>query len=128
MPPELSEECIQAAAARSGLTVAGTCTVDDWFEPIDRDHLREWQAAGHAGDGLHAARSGVALLFPQFTPLFLARTVISVAVHYERSPRPMLPHGHGRVARYAWGADYHTVLPALLGAPRCRVAVGLRRS
>ena len=38
-----------------------------------------------------------------------ARSIISVAVIYP-STRPELEIGRGRVARYAWGRDYHNVL------------------
>jgi epoxyqueuosine reductase len=38
------------------------------------------------------------------------KSVVVVAVAYERTPRPELAPGYGRIARYAWGRDYHKVL------------------
>ncbi len=35
------------------------------------------------------------------------RSILVVAAPYAGSPLPELPPLHGRVARYAWGADYH---------------------
>lgn len=38
------------------------------------------------------------------------RSVIAVGLSYRFMARPPLPPGAGRVARYAWGRDYHKVL------------------
>jgi epoxyqueuosine reductase len=42
------------------------------------------------------------------------RSVISVGMNYYSRHRPDESPGHGRVARYAWGLDYHDVLGAKL--------------
>jgi epoxyqueuosine reductase len=38
------------------------------------------------------------------------RSVISVAINYYTGHQPDESPGHGRIARYAWGQDYHDVL------------------
>lgn len=43
-----------------------------------------------------------------------AKSVLSVAVFYQRTKSPESRIGYGRVARYAWGRDYHTVLKSKL--------------
>ena len=55
-----------------------------------------------------------------------ARSIISVAVIYP-STRPELEIGRGRVARYAWGRDYHNVLKKRLKQLITRVSQHLDR-
>jgi epoxyqueuosine reductase len=43
-----------------------------------------------------------------------ARSIISLAVNYYSGDFDSAPRGHGRVARYAWGLDYHEVIPPRL--------------
>ena len=61
-----------------------------------------------------------------------ARSVVSVAMHY--LPEAMsdggdapLPSRHGRVARYAWGRDYHNVLKKRLRQMMRRLSERLER-
>lgn len=42
-----------------------------------------------------------------------ANTVISLGINYYHE-QPSLPKGHGRIARYAFGRDYHKILKAKL--------------
>ncbi len=42
-----------------------------------------------------------------------ARTVIVIGMNYYRE-KPVTPPGHGIIARYAWGRDYHKVLKKTL--------------
>ena len=55
-----------------------------------------------------------------------ARSIISVAVIYPSTP-PELGDGRGRVARYAWGRDYHNVLKKRLKQLITRVSEHLER-
>jgi epoxyqueuosine reductase len=43
-----------------------------------------------------------------------AETIISLAVSYYSGDFETIPPGHGRIARYAWGRDYHEVIPPRL--------------
>ena len=61
-----------------------------------------------------------------------ARSVISVAMDYLPAPLSEdgdapLPAGHGRVARYAWGRDYHNVLKKRLRQLMRRLSERLER-
>ena len=98
---------VKDLAAEVGLTVVGVTGADELTG--DRHFLEQWQAKGHAGNMEYMLRSpqllaGPAVLVPG------ARSVVTVGVFYDRVPRLELRPGFGRVARYAWGRDYHKVL------------------
>lgn len=103
---------VRRLALGHGFTVCGVATVD----PSARDvrAFDAWLAAGHEGglgymaDSAPLRRDGSALL-PG------ARSVLTVAVNAYASAPPFAAQGRfGRVARYAWGLDYHRVLPPRL--------------
>ncbi len=78
----------------------------------EESYLKRWQDAGFAGELGYMLRS--ASLFTRLESFFEApATVLIFAVPYrhpgDRGHEPLLP-GFGRVARYAWGVDYHGVL------------------
>ena len=75
----------------------------------DMEHLRSWQGAGYGGDMEYMLREPELLASPERL-LEDVRSVVTVALAYDRAPRPPLAPGFGRVARYAWGRDYHKVL------------------
>lgn len=73
--------------------------------------LEEFLKNGYQGE-MHylenpALRTDPQLLLPG------AKSVIVIAVNYYRD-KPETPSDHGRIARYAWGRDYHKVLKKLL--------------
>ena len=72
------------------------------------DYFRDWLAAGRHGEMAYLAdraaeRADPAVYFPG------CRSAICVAKRY-RTPLEPTPSGHGRVARYALGDDYHDVI------------------
>jgi epoxyqueuosine reductase len=103
------KERVRAEAKRLGFTRVGIAPAEPWPEG---QALAGWLARGYAGTmGWMAAsaekRTDPRRLMPG------ARAVVSVALSY-RSDRPpsTAPRapGHGWIARYAWGRDYHRVL------------------
>ncbi len=91
---------------------------------------------GWVGQGLHAGmvylaserslacRADPALLLPE------VRTVVVVGLRYANPAHPPEPEGdspHGRVAAYAWGADYHEVIVPLLEQAARQTAAWLGR-
>ncbi|UCG33822.1 MAG: tRNA epoxyqueuosine(34) reductase QueG, partial [Phycisphaerales bacterium] len=80
-------------------------------EPLGRsEYLREWLSQGRAGrmDYLHRnldSRESPAALLPG------ARSVVVAALNYHQpEPLPSDGRSRGRIARYAWGRDYHRVM------------------
>ena len=78
------------------------------------DYVRSWLAAGHHGEMDYLARHLEARLDPEVL-LPGARAMICVADRYppamqEDHPQHDRTKPAGRIARYAWGDDYHKVL------------------
>jgi epoxyqueuosine reductase len=71
--------------------------------------LKEWLARGYEGEMTWISRtagkrSNPALVLPG------VRSIVSVAMNYYTEDEPDDRPGHGRIARYARGDDYHRVL------------------
>jgi epoxyqueuosine reductase len=90
--------------------------------PVDaRDHFLAWLKAGYAGDMDYLKRNQK-LRFDPRELLPGARSVVVVGVNYYPRPEDTLAAGGPlRVARYAWGEDYHRVLRRLLRRLRKRL-------
>ncbi len=102
---------LAAIAAECGLAAMGVSSAEPLSQEVPR--LSVWQADGCAGEMQYMQRSAEALTSPRAI-LPQAASVIVFAIPYDPSPHPERPAGFGRVARYAWGEDYHRVLPRLL--------------
>lgn len=78
----------------------------------------DWLAAGHHGEMAYLARpDAVAKRLDPRQVLAGARTVVMVGVSYETLAVPgeaLRDPSRGRIARYAWGIDYHDALTPLL--------------
>ncbi len=77
-----------------------------------------WLAAGYHGEMRWLERSAEQRADPRLV-MGSARTVVIVGVSYESLGAPMAllrDPSRGRIARYAWGADYHDVLTPVLRA------------
>ena len=104
---------LRSLAAEVGLSVVSVTSSED-LEGA-RQHLEGWQREGFAAEMEYMNRSSDLLVSPRRL-LSAARSVVTIAVFYERVPRLPLEQGHGRIARYAWGRDYHKVLRRRLKA------------
>lgn len=112
-PPEQLRDRLLAAAQDLGIDSVGFASVDN--PDSDRERLLEWLTKGyHAGMSWMARdpdrRSQITKVLPG------ARTVISVAVNYGTDAGQCDDCGALKVARYAWGEDYHHVLGRKLKA------------
>jgi len=116
----------KAHALKLGFHLVGI-TSPEPFDAAEADTLR-WLSDGHQGEmaWLNAAR---ARLSTRPTELMHdAKSLVVVGVSY-RTQEPAEGEG-GRIARYAWGSDYHDALKLrlrqlaeFLGSAKCRVFV-----
>jgi epoxyqueuosine reductase len=108
---------VRDAAAEHGFHVVGVTSA----EPLETalKGLEAWSAAGHGGEMGYMTRNPPERADPR-TLLKGVRSLVSVAVNYwSAAPAFDADARFGRVARYAWGRDYHdVVIPRLeaLGA------------
>lgn len=99
---------IKQAARELGFEAVGVASI----EPLTRDGnaLQEWCEDGFAAGMDYMTRkpdlhASPAVLVPY------ARSVITLAIDYYAAAPPFEhEHRYGRVARYAWGRDYHDVV------------------
>jgi epoxyqueuosine reductase len=112
---------LKAYAREVGFHLIGV-TSPEPFPQAELDITR-WLGEGHQGEmaWLNAARTRLATRPQELLPG--ARSLIVVGVSYrtvepDASPAQPAPSTHpnrgGRIARYAWGSDYHDVLKARL--------------
>ena len=109
----ISFNTLQTLAAAVGLSVVAVADAESLSEDMER--LKRWQAAGYAGQMSYMLRDPGLLASPGRL-LDELRTVVVIGAFYDRSERMPLKSGFGRVARYAWGRDYHKVLRERLHA------------
>ena len=82
-----------------------------------REHVTKWIASGNAGEMAYLERNLEARLDPSvFVPGCRSLILVADQYHSRAEPEPPIPAGHGRVARYARGRDYHTVMKNRLHA------------
>lgn len=105
--PSIDAALLFSLAQQQGLDIVAVTSADPL--EADAERLQAWQQAGYAGEMEYMQRPSSLLAVPQAL-LPEARSVVTVAVAYDRSPRPPCPPGFGLVARYAWGRDYHKLL------------------
>jgi len=98
---------LKELAFKEGLTVLAVRDIVP-LKPA-ADALRLWQGNGYAGEMKYMLREPELLSDPCRVAPF-TKSVVVFAVDYSSKSHPELKSGYGRVARYAWGKDYHTVL------------------
>ena len=104
----MTSDDIKRRAAGLGCDLCGVAPVGDHPELA---FLREWLARGYAGEMGYLERSAdrrsdVRAVMPA------ARSVICLGTvyHTDRPPSTTRQPGQARIARYAWGDDYHDVI------------------
>lgn len=96
-------------SAASGQQDPGPKPVSAQVSQLLYDRLTEWLRRGYEGTMTWMGRMPEKRADPQQV-LPGCRSVISVALNYLTSHRADERPGNGRIARYAWGKDYHKVL------------------
>jgi epoxyqueuosine reductase len=77
-------------------------------------HL-DWLAQGRQGSMSWMTPQRAARSASPDAVLPEARSVLTVGLAYWNGPRSDAPQSSGRIARYAWGRDYHKVIGRMLG-------------
>ncbi|MGI8911453.1 MAG: tRNA epoxyqueuosine(34) reductase QueG [Rubrobacteraceae bacterium] len=108
---EEARRVLEKRARAAGFDLVGVTGVEPLAEGGER--LRKWQQAGMAADMGYMHRP-VELLSDPKKLQKSARSVVSLGVSYYPGEHPENADGGGRVARYAWGRDYHEVIKGRL--------------
>ncbi|MGH3086149.1 MAG: tRNA epoxyqueuosine(34) reductase QueG [Rubrobacteraceae bacterium] len=105
-----AKQILEERAREAGFDVVGVTRA----EPLEKgaERLREWQESGMAAD-MGYMRRPVELLSNPKKLQKSAKSVVSLGVSYYPGDHPENPGG-GKVARYAWGRDYHEVIKGRL--------------
>ncbi|MEJ7819344.1 MAG: tRNA epoxyqueuosine(34) reductase QueG [Rubrobacteraceae bacterium] len=108
-PPDPVEarRVLEELARAAGFDLVGVTSAEPLREGGER--LRKWQEAGMAADMGYMHRPVELLSNPKKLQKS-ARSVVSLGVSYYPGDHPENADGGGRVARYAWGRDYHIVI------------------
>ncbi len=97
---------LEERASAAGFDLVGVSPAEPLSEGGER--LRQWQDAGMSADMGYMQRPVELLSNPKKLQKS-AKSVVSLGVSYYPGDHPENPGG-GRVARYAWGRDYHEVI------------------
>ena len=109
--PAEARRLLEERAREAGFDLVGVTRAEPLGEGGER--LRAWQEAGMAADMGFMHRPVELLANPKKLQKS-ARSVVSLGVSYYPGEHPENLGGGGRVARYAWGRDYHEVIKARL--------------
>lgn len=100
-------EAIKREARSLGFNAIGIAPVTLPASPTKLvDLLQEWLRRGYHGTMAWMARDPSRRADPQLV-LPGCRSLISVGMNYDTGHRATEGSGYGRIARYAWGKDYH---------------------
>jgi len=91
------------------------------FTRLLYDRLAEWLRQGYHGTMAWMTRDPARRSDPQLV-LPGCRSMISVGMNYYTDNRANEQPGMGRIARYAWGKDYHAVMSQRLAQLEARIA------
>lgn len=118
--PESQTALIKQAARDLGFDVVGISRLPHQPEPAPthhpecsptrlKDRLQEWLRRGFNASMAWMTRDPERRADPAVV-LPGCRSIISVGMNYYTDQRADERPGNGRIARYAWGLDYHTIL------------------
>jgi epoxyqueuosine reductase len=109
--PVGAKSLLQERARAAGFDLVGVTRAEPLREGGER--LHQWQEAGMAADMGFMHRPVELLANPKKLQKS-ARSVVSLGVSYYPGEHPENTGDGGRVARYAWGRDYHKVIKTRL--------------
>ncbi len=98
---------IEAYAREIGFHAVGIAAIDPNTTQVAATRLQEWLSLGYQADMAWMSdprRQDIYQLMPE------AKTVIALALNYYTPHQRPESNAYGKIARYAWGRDYHKVL------------------
>lgn len=101
-----STHALKQEAFRLGFGLAGVCPA---VTPPGIGHFRQWLAEGMAGQMHYLESRAPAYEHPEHV-LEGVRSILMLGMNYRGAEPAETGPGQGRVARYAWGRDYHDVI------------------
>ena len=104
-PAELTA-ALKKAAAQQGFSLSGACPA---VTPRGVHHLYDWLDAGYAGEMDYLSARREAYAHPEHV-LPGARSLLMLGSPYRTAEPAATTPGQARVARYAWGTDYHELI------------------
>ena len=105
-------EAIKREALALGFDAVGIARVDTPAAPLQHrlfTRLTQWLTHGFHGAMAWMSKTPEKRADPRVV-LPGCHSIVSVGINYLTDYRPDERSGHGRIARYAWGRDYHKVL------------------
>jgi epoxyqueuosine reductase len=123
-PKNLSQRHLESICGELGLSVVALTQLTPLSGSVKA--LNAWQEAGFSGAMGYMQRSAEMLCEPQKL-LPEGRSAAVFSIRYSQTECGPTPKGFGRVARYAWGKDYHHVLKSRLEQVVAAVEVELGR-
>jgi epoxyqueuosine reductase len=108
LPVEPAAQRLKERALRLGFDAAGVCDL----RPIDRSALDDWLERGCAGSMQYIRRQAPRRREPERIAAGARRALVVLKSYFQADDSPGEPQA--RVARYAWGEDYHRVVGDLL--------------
>lgn len=105
--PGALSRAAKSEALSLGFALAGITSADDLVE--DEARYQEWLDRGDHAAMVYLEKKSTMRSRPREL-LEGARSALCLAMPYSPSSTEPLPEGHGRVASYAWGRDYHNVI------------------
>jgi epoxyqueuosine reductase len=98
---------LKSQAAELGFALVGVCPA---VSPQGATRLREWLAAGYAGEMHYLANRASAYEHPN-SVLDGVRSLLLLGLPYRTAEPAQCAPGQGKISCYAWGpADYHDVI------------------
>jgi epoxyqueuosine reductase len=114
----IKREALSLGFAAVGIAAVGQHASDESL----LHRLQEWLRRGFHGTMSWMARAPERRADPR-TVLPGCRSIIAVAMNYDSGHRATESRGYGRIARYAWGKDYHRILGDRLALLEAKVRV-----
>ncbi|MEM7456005.1 MAG: tRNA epoxyqueuosine(34) reductase QueG [Planctomycetota bacterium] len=99
-------QAVKAEAKRQGFDFSGTCQA---VQPAGAAILSDWIEAGYAGEMSYIAGRFDAYSHPR-NVMDGVKSLVMLGMNYSNEMPAASEDGKGRVARYAWGVDYHDLI------------------